>query len=211
MSNDEMTNGVKKAIEDFQSAVDVAYAQFASFVDSVIFGRLTNIYTIEHTMDYMVGFGFDARIEALYKKLCRFLYPKYPQMIVNHVKGYLETNREEDMAEEFIELHFKVDQDLYDEVQNVLAPLGITVEKATELFFETVARLGRISFEYSDADIQSAKECCKISEASVFEDIKTGIEQAIEYERAGNYEESNDRGADTTVSSDGRTSTKTCR
>ena len=91
MSNDEMTNGVKKAIEEFQSSVDVAYAQFASFVDSVIFGRLTNIYTIEHTMDYMVGFGFDARIEALYKKLCRFLYPKYPQMIVNHVKGYLET------------------------------------------------------------------------------------------------------------------------
>lgn len=47
MSNDEMNNGVKKAIEEFQSSVDVAYAQFASFVDSVIFGRLTNIYTIE--------------------------------------------------------------------------------------------------------------------------------------------------------------------
>lgn len=55
-------------------------------------------------------------------------------MIVNHVKSYLETNREEDMAEKFFELHFKVDQDLYDEVQNVLATLGITVEKATELF-----------------------------------------------------------------------------
>ena len=115
------------------------------------------------------------------------------------------------MAEEFVELHFKVDQDLYDEVQNVLAPLGITVEKATELYFETVARLGKIPFEYSDADIQSAKECCKISEASVLEDIKTGIEQAIEYERAGNYEESNDGGADTTVSSDGRATEKTCR
>lgn len=193
MSNDEMTNGVKKAIEEFQSSVDVAYAQFASFVDSVISGRLTNIYTIEHTMDYMVGFGFDARIEALYKKLCRFLYPKYPQMIVNHVKGYLETNREEDMAEKFFELHFKVNQDLYDEVKNVLAPLGITVEKATELFFETVARLGKIPFEYSDADIQTAKEYCKVSEASVFEDIKTGIEQAIEYERAAAKDGKEDR------------------
>ena len=211
MSNDEMTNGVKKAIEEFQSSVDVAYVQFASFVDSVIFGRLTNIYTIEHTMDYMVGFGFDERIETLYEKLCRFLYPKYPQMIVNHVKGYLETNREEDMAEKFIELHFKVDQDLYDEVKNVLAPLGFTVEKATELFFETVACLEKIPFEYSDEDIQFAKECYKVSEPSVFEDIKMGIEQAIEYERAGIYEESNDRGADTTVSCDGRASTKTCR
>ena len=183
MGNDEKVDGVKKAIEEFQSSVDIAYTQFASFVDDVISGRLMNIYTIEQRMDYMVGFGFDERIEGLYKKLCRFLYPKYPQMVVYHVKGYLETNREEDMEEEFVELHFKVEQELYDEVKKVLDPLGITVEQATELFFESVARLGRIPFEYTDEDIKNAQECCKVSEGSVFEDIKTGIEQAIEYER----------------------------
>ena len=183
MGNDEKVDGVKKAIEEFQSSVDIAFAQFASFVDDVLSGRLTNIYTIEQRMDYMVGFGFDERIEGLYKKLCRFLYPKYPQMVVYHVKGYLETNREEDMEEEFVELHFKVEQELYDEVKKVLDPLGITVEQATELFFECVARLGRIPFDYSDEDIKTAEECCKVSEVSVFEDIKTGIEQAIEYER----------------------------
>lgn len=183
MGNDEKVDGVKKAIEEFQSSVDIAFAQFASFVDDVISGRLTNIYTIEQRMDYMVGFGFDERIEGLYKKLCRFLYPKYPQMVVCHVKGYLETNGEEDMEEEFVELHFKVEQELYDEVKKVLDPLGITVEQATELFFECVARLGRIPFDYSDEDIKTAEECCKVSEVSVFEDIKTGIEQAIEYER----------------------------
>ena len=183
MENDEKVDGVKKAIEEFQSSVDIAYAQFASFVDDVISGRLINIYTIEQRMDYMLGFGFDERIEGLYKKLCRFLYPKYPQMVVSHVKGYLETNREEDMEEEFIELYFKVEQELYDEVKKVLDPLGFTVEQATELFFESVARLGRIPFEYTDEDIKNAQECCKVSEGSVFEDIKTGIEQAIEYER----------------------------
>ena len=183
MGNDEKVDGVKKAIEEFQSSVDIAFAQFASFVDDVLSGRLTNIYTIEQRMDYMVGFGFDERIEGLYKKLCRFLYPKYPQMILNHVKGYLETNREEDMEEEFVELHFKVEQELYDTVKEVLDPLGITVEQATELFLESVARLGRIPFDYSDEDIKNAEECCKVSEVSVFEDIKTGIEQAIEYER----------------------------
>ena len=87
------------------------------------------------------------------------------------------------MEEEFVELHFKVEQELYDEVKKVLEPLGITVEQATELFFECVARLGRIPFDYSDEDIKTAEECCKVSEVSVFEDIKTGIEQAIEYER----------------------------
>ena len=183
MGNDEKVDGVKKAIEEFQSSVDIAYAQFALFVDDVISGRLTNIYTIEQRMDYMVGFGFDERIEGLYKKLCRFLYPKYPQMVVCHVKGSLETNREEDMEEEFVELHFKVEQELYDELKKVLDPLGITVEQATELFFECVARLGRIPCDYSDEDIKTAEECYKVSEVSVFEDIKTGIEQAIEYER----------------------------
>ena len=183
MGNDEKVDGVKKAIEEFQSSVDIAYTQFASFVDDVISGRLMNIYTIEQRMDYMVGFGFDERIEGLYKKLCRFLYPKYPQMVVNHVKVYLETNREEDMEEEFVELHFKVEQELYDTVKEVLDPLGITVEQATELFLESVARFGRIPFDYSDEDIKTAEECCKVSEVSVFEDIKTGIEQAIEYER----------------------------
>ena len=183
MENDEKVDGDKKAIEEFQTSVDIAYAQFASFVDDVISGRPMNIYTIEQRMDYMVGFGFDERIEGLYKKLCRFLYPKYPQMVVNHVKVYLETNREEDMEEEFVELHFKVEQELYDTVKEVLDPLGITVEQATELFLESVARLGRIPFDYSDEDIKNAEECCKVSEVSVFEDIKTGIEQAIEHER----------------------------
>ncbi len=87
------------------------------------------------------------------------------------------------MAKELIELQFKVDQDLYEEMQNVLTPLGITVEKATELFLETVVHLGKMPFEYSEEDIPAAKECCKVSESRVFEDIKKGIEQAIEYER----------------------------
>ena len=43
MGNDEKVDGVKQAIEEFQSSVDIAFAQFAAFVDSVIFGRLTNI------------------------------------------------------------------------------------------------------------------------------------------------------------------------
>lgn len=184
MGNDELLDGVKKVIGEFQSSVDLAHSQFASFVDDVISGRLKNIYTIEHTMDYMIDFGFDKRIEVLYKKLCRYLYPQYPKMVTDHVKFYLETNREEEeMADNYVEFQFKVDQDLYDEVKAVLEPLGLTVDRATELFFESVARLGKIPFEYTDEDIAEAKSCCKVQESSIFEDIKTGLEQAIEYEK----------------------------
>lgn len=186
MDEDKIIDGLRETIEEFKLSVDVAYDQFAVFVGDVISGRLKDINMIEHTMDYMVGFGFDDRIEVLYKRLCGFLYPKYPQMVVSHVKVYLEINREEDMARELVELHFKVDRDLYDEVNKILTPLGITVEKATGLFFETVVRLGKMPFEYSDADILSAKECYQVGEISVFDDIKTGIEQAIEYEKKKN-------------------------
>lgn len=184
MGNDELMDGVKQAIGEFQASVDLAYSQFSVFVDDVISGRLTNIYTIERTMDYMVDFGFDERIETIYKKLCRFLYPQYPKMVTDHVKFYLETNREdEDMADNYVEFSFKVDRDLYDEVKAVLEPLGLTVERATELFFEAVARLGKIPFEYTDEDIAEAKSCCKVQELNICADIKTGLEQAIEYEK----------------------------
>lgn len=184
MGNDELMDGVKQAIGEFQALVDLAYSQFSVFVDDVISGRLTNIYTIERTMDYMVDFGFDERIETIYKKLCRFLYPQYPKMVTDHVKFYLETNREdEDMADNYVEFSFKVDRDLYDEVKAVLEPLGLTVDRATELFFEAVARFGKIPFDYSAEDIAEAKSCCKVQKSSVYEDIKTGLEQAIEYER----------------------------
>lgn len=162
-----------------------AYAIFNDFVDSVIEGKQRDISEIELTMDYMLGFGYGEKIEGLYKKLCRFLYPKYPQLVESHVRFYLEINgKETDMPnKEYVTISFALDQTLYDNVRKVLEPLGLTVEGATELFFEAVARLGKIPFDYSDAELEEAKNSCKVREDTVFEDIKAGLEQAIELEK----------------------------
>ncbi len=162
-----------------------AYAVFREFVDSVIDGKQSDIAQIELTMDYMLGFGYDEKIEGLYKKLCRFLYPKYPQLIESHIRFYLEINGKDDgmSIEKYIELSFSVEQELYDNVRAVLEPFGVTVEQATELFFEAVARLGKIPFDYSEEELNDAKESGKVRENTVFEDIKAGLKEAIEMEK----------------------------
>ena len=162
-----------------------AYAVFREFVDLVIDGKQSDIAQIELTMDYMLGFGYDEKIEGLYKKLCRFLYPKYPQLVENHVRFFIEINGKDDgmSTEKYIELNFSVEQELYDNVRAVLKPLGLTVEQATEFFFEAVARLGKIPFDYSEEELNDAKESGKVRENTVFEDIKAGLEEAIEMEK----------------------------
>ena len=162
-----------------------AYAVFCEFVDLVIDGKQSDIAQIELTMDYMLGFGYDEKIEGLYKKLCRFLYPKYPQLVESHVRFFIEINGKDDgmSTEKYIELNFSVEQELYDNVRAVLEPLGMTVEQATELFFKAVARLGKIPFDYSEKELNDAKESCKVRENTVFEDIKAGLEEAIEMEK----------------------------
>ena len=43
------------------------------------------------------------------------------------------------------------------QLTEILAPQGLTLEKAIELFLRETVRLGRIPFEYTDEDIAAAK------------------------------------------------------
>ena len=56
-----------------------------------------------------------------------------------------------------ISLCFEIDDELYNQLTEILAPQGLTLEKAIELFLRETVRLGRIPFEYTDEDIAAAK------------------------------------------------------
>lgn len=56
-----------------------------------------------------------------------------------------------------ISLCFEIDDELYNQLTEILAPQGLTLEKAIELFLRETVRLGRIPFEYTDEDIATAK------------------------------------------------------
>ena len=55
-----------------------------------------------------------------------------------------------------ISLCFEIDDELYNQLTEILAPQGLTLEKAIELFLRETVRLGRIPFEYTDEDIAAA-------------------------------------------------------
>ena len=40
---------------------------------------------IEAILDGLMDFGADDRFRALYQKLCRRIYPKYPTMVAEHI------------------------------------------------------------------------------------------------------------------------------
>ena len=60
-----------------------------------------------------------------------------------------------------ISLCFEIDDELYNQLTEILAPQGPTLEKAIELFLRETVRLGRIPFEYTDEDIAAAKAMCE--------------------------------------------------
>ena len=56
-----------------------------------------------------------------------------------------------------ISLCFEIEEELYNQLTEILAPQGLTLEKAIERFLRETVRLGRIPFEYTDEDIAAAK------------------------------------------------------
>ena len=69
--------------------------------------------------------------------------------------------KEIDNGDGTISLCFEIDDELYNQLTEILAPQGLTLEKAIELFLRETVRLGRIPFEYTDEDIAAAKAMCE--------------------------------------------------
>lgn len=63
-----------------------------------------------------------------------------------------------DRESEMVTVSFKIPQSLYDEVALILAEQGLTVEDALVMFFKETVRLGRIPFEYTERDLEEARQ-----------------------------------------------------
>lgn len=56
-----------------------------------------------------------------------------------------------------IVMEFEIDQDLYDKVNDVLAPQGLTLSDAIVLLFKETTELGRIPFPFTGEELEAAK------------------------------------------------------
>ncbi len=76
---------IDETIARLKALMDIAYEQYASCVNAIIRDELTDIVQIEKVMDGLCDFGDDERFLELYKKLCRHIYRRYPQLVSEHI------------------------------------------------------------------------------------------------------------------------------
>jgi hypothetical protein len=76
-----------------QSVVELArraVAEYSPIVDSIVRSRSTDVRHIEHTLDGLLDFCFDAEALLLYKKLCRHYDAIDPAATAFYIQAYRE-------------------------------------------------------------------------------------------------------------------------
>jgi hypothetical protein len=63
---------------------------YAPEADAILRGQSRNANRIEHLLDSLLGFAFDADILRLFKKVCRYYYEVNPQATAFYVHAYRE-------------------------------------------------------------------------------------------------------------------------
>lgn len=92
----------KETVEALNKLTDQALAQYTALVDSAVAGHITDERELEHIMDGLLDFGDDLRFLEIYKRLCRHIFYKHPQMVGEHIylwRMQFDTKDEEDENE----------------------------------------------------------------------------------------------------------------
>ena len=96
---DLLLEEIKGTVGKISDLYDLAYTQYASIVDEVLAGRLTNEKQVEHILEGMLDFGDDLRFLELSKRLCRHIYYQYPQLVGDYVHMFRAVFMEKEDAD----------------------------------------------------------------------------------------------------------------
>ena len=98
----EALEAAKETVEALNKLTEQALAQYTALVDSAVAGHITDERELEHIMDGLLDFGDDLRFLEIYKRLCRHIFYKHPQMVGEHIylwRMQFDTKDEEDENE----------------------------------------------------------------------------------------------------------------
>jgi len=79
---------LKKTIEALCRIRDDAFVRYSALVDAVLQDEITDKSQLEQIMDWLLDFCDEIRFLDLYKKLCRHIYYRHPQLVGEHVAMY---------------------------------------------------------------------------------------------------------------------------
>ena len=97
---EELTEGINLLGNGIKAINEMGLKVYSVLVDDVMTGQITEESKIERVMDGLISFGDNPEFVELYRKLCRFLYPRFPQLVGEHVSMYLKDFMPNDGEEE---------------------------------------------------------------------------------------------------------------
>ena len=77
-----------------KTVFDKAYTELEPMVNAVLDNQITSENDIERIMDVLLDYGEDSRFVELYRRLCRFVYPRFPILVKEHIAIFLEQHEE---------------------------------------------------------------------------------------------------------------------
>lgn len=84
--NNEITSDIMQELADrLRSLRDEAFTQYSRLVEQVLNDRITDKREMERIMDGLLDFCDEERFIEIYRKLCRHIYHKHPQLVGEHV------------------------------------------------------------------------------------------------------------------------------
>jgi hypothetical protein len=72
----------------FQSAAQFGISYYRPIAQKILSGQITSPNEIEHILDHMLDYCFDDEMLSLYKRLCRHLMCKHPELVYTAVMNY---------------------------------------------------------------------------------------------------------------------------
>lgn len=140
-----------KLLGECYKATTPIYYDYRQKTEDIISGKITDINRIEFFLDTLMDFHFDHRFVYLYKRICRYLLPKYPQIISEHVKFFIELYGDGIM--QTITMNFTVDEVIYEDAKAILDSLGISMEEAINLFLKAVVARKGLPFPLTEQEL----------------------------------------------------------
>jgi len=90
-----MEENIRRIVEEMQGLSKVAVVQYRSVVDNILNEKITDEHEIARVMDGMLDFCHFDEMLLLFKRLCRGLYPRHPQLVQDYISYYWEMWDEE--------------------------------------------------------------------------------------------------------------------
>jgi len=85
-----MIEEIKDLIVVQQKLARQALSEYSVLVENIIIAKTTDQNRIEHTLDGILDFCFDADMLLLFKKLCRYYFTINPQATAFYINHYRE-------------------------------------------------------------------------------------------------------------------------